>query len=70
MNDSKPGKFFSHPQLPTHRQYESLRAFYVEGVPGQEVARRFNYSYAAFNSLKQRFKAGELNFFTTHTPGP
>ena len=65
-----PGKFFKHPEKATHRQYEAVRAFYVDGVPGQEVARRFGYTYAAFNSLKQRFKAGGLEFFAAHSPGP
>ena len=65
-----PLKFFRHPEVLTQRQYEALRAFYVDKVPGQEVARRFGYTYAAFNSLKQRFKAGRLSFFATHSPGP
>ena len=65
-----PERFFKYPQLATHKQYEALRAFYVEKVPGTEVARRYGYTYAAFNSLRQRFKADGVNFFATPTPGP
>ena len=28
----------------THRQYEALRAYFVEGLPSAEVAVRFGYS--------------------------
>lgn len=59
-----------NPQTPGQKQYEALRAFYVEHVPGKEVTRRFGYTYAAFNSLRQRFKDGTLKFFVTPPPGP
>ncbi len=65
-----PVKFFSHPKTPGQKQYESLRAFYIDHVPGKEIVRRYGYTYAAFNSLKQRFKNGEIPFFITPPPGP
>jgi hypothetical protein len=65
-----PETFFSHPKTPGQKQYEALRAFYVEHVPGGEVARRYGYTYTAFNSLKQRFKSGALEFFMTPPRGP
>lgn len=65
-----PEKFFCHPQTPGQKQYEALRAFYVEHVPGDEVARRYGYTYAAFNSLRQRFKRGCVEFFVTPPRGP
>lgn len=65
-----PRKFFLHPNTPGQKQYEALRVFYVENVPGREVARRFGYTYAAFNSLKQRFKNKDLEFFMTAPRGP
>ena len=37
------------------RQYEALRAFYVEGASGKEVAERFGYTVSAFNSLRRDF---------------
>lgn len=65
-----PDVFFKHPAGAGHKQYESLRGYYVDHIPGKEVARRFGYTYAAFNSLKQRFKAGAVNFMFTAPPGP
>jgi len=65
-----PEKFFSHPKTPGQKQYEALRAFYVEHVPAGEVARRYGYTYAAFNSLRQRFKSGGVEFFVTPPRGP
>ena len=34
---------FLTPDNATHRQYEALRAYVVEQLPGPEVARRFGY---------------------------
>lgn len=62
--------FFFHPQTPGQKQYEALRAFYVEHMPGNEVSRRYGYTYAAFNSLRQRFKTGGVEFFVTPPRGP
>lgn len=66
----EPEKFFKQPQTPGQKQYEALRAFYIDKVPGKEIVRRYGYTYAAFNSLKQRFKSGQLKFFITEPPGP
>jgi len=53
------------------RQYEALRAFYVEELPSAEVARRFGYSPGAFRVLCHAFRRGELpEFFATAHPGP
>jgi hypothetical protein len=65
-----PVVFFKHPTLAGQKQYEALRGYFIDHVPGREVARRFGYTYAAFNSLKQRFKAGALQFQFTAPPGP
>ena len=48
--------FFKSPQTPTHRQYEALRAFYVEGKPAAEVAHQFGYTLSTFYSLSRDFK--------------
>ena len=37
-------RVFLEPTNATHRQYEALRAFFVDGVRGVEVARRFGYT--------------------------
>ena len=65
-----PEKFFKNPTTPGQKQYEALRAFYIEKGPGREVARKFGYTYSAFNSLKQRFKNDDLYFFFTPQRGP
>lgn len=65
-----PFKFFKQPETAGQKQYEALRAFYIDKVPGKEVIRRFGYTYAAFNSLKQRFKSEQLNFTFTSPRGP
>lgn len=47
--------FFLKPRLPAHRQYEALRAFYVDRLPAKTVAPRFGYTVSAFNSLRRDF---------------
>ena len=34
-------RFFLEPTDAAHRQYEALRAFFIEGLPSHEAARRF-----------------------------
>ena len=65
-----PVKFFKAPATAGQKQYEALRSHYIDHVPGKDVALKFRYTYAAFNSLKQKFKAGSLKFFVTPTKGP
>src|ERR1700704_6005444 len=63
-------RFFAQPATPRQRQYEALRAFYIEGLPSAEVARRFGYSSGAFRVLCHTFRRGELpEFFATARPG-
>src|SRR6266849_8823112 len=49
-------KFFLSPEHPLHRQYEALRAYFVEGCPSQEAAQRFGYSSGAFRVLCHQFR--------------
>ncbi len=37
---------FLAPQMSTHKQYEALRAYYVEELSAAEVADRFGYTRA------------------------
>jgi len=37
-------RYFVRPGNATHRQYEALRAYFVEALPSHEVARRFGYT--------------------------
>lgn len=68
---TKPRSFFLEPKLPKQRQYEALRAFYVEGRPSQEVARAFGYSSGAFRVLCHSFlREPNPNYFATSRTGP
>src|SRR5215213_256244 len=64
-------KHFLQPSNATHRQYEALRAYFVEGCPGPEVAERFGYSYASFRTLASAFrKQPDRPFFLSPAKGP
>jgi len=64
-------RFFGEPSSPRQRQYEALRAFYVEGVPSAEAAERFGYAPGTFRVLCHAFRRDELpEFFTAGKPGP
>ncbi len=63
--------FFLTPASAKQRQYEALRAFFVEGRPSREVARAFGYSTGSFQVLCHHFRrdAAPL-FFVSPRPGP
>src|SRR5437016_11753271 len=64
-------RFFEQPATPRQRQYEALRAYFIEGVASAEAARRFGYSPGAFRVLCHDFRRGQLpGFFATVPPGP
>jgi hypothetical protein len=47
---------FLEPSNSTHRQYEALRAFFVDGVPSAEAAARFGYTPGSFRILVHQFR--------------
>jgi hypothetical protein len=47
---------FLEPSNSTHRQYEALRAFFVEGVPSAQAAARFGYTPGSFRVLVHEFR--------------
>jgi hypothetical protein len=62
--------FFSQPATARQRQYEALRAFYLDKLPSAECARRFGYSPGAFRVLCHDFRRGALpDLFATARPG-
>jgi len=64
-------KVFLQPRNPTHRQYEALRAFFVDGLPSQEVARRFGYSPGSFRVLCHQLRQNPgREFFMPTRKGP
>ena len=68
--------FFNHPTTPAHKQYEALRAFYLEGKSATEVAQSFGYTLSSFYSLTRDFKQTlkqdnpSSKYFISTRPGP
>src|SRR3954464_510212 len=56
LTDDPQARFFLTPETPQQRQYEALRAYFVEQLPSCEVARRFGYTPGAFRVLCHQFR--------------
>ena len=73
MDDSDCHQFFSHPSQTYHRQYEALRAVFVDGRTQKDVAEEFAYEYNSFRQLVCQFRRdcntgmgeGDSPFFET-----
>jgi transposase len=64
-------KAFLEPANSTHRQYEALRAFFVEGISSKEVAKRFGYTQGSFRVLAHEFRQNpNRQFFIPPAKGP
>jgi transposase-like protein len=62
---------FIEPANATHRRYEALRAYFVEGLSGVEVARRFGYTPGSFRVLVHQFRRDpDRPFFVPPARGP
>jgi hypothetical protein len=62
---------FLTPRNSTHRQYEALRAFFVEHNPSAEAARRFGYTPGSFRVLCHEFRLNPTReFFLAPQKGP
>ena len=67
--------FFTIPQSTAQKQYEALRAFYIDGRSAAEVTEQFGYTLSSFYALnrdfKQRLKNSESSaqFFVSPTAG-
>ena len=62
---------FLQPANSTQRQYEALRAYFVEGLSGAEVAARFGYTPGSFRVLVHHFrKDPKRPFFLSPAKGP
>jgi hypothetical protein len=57
MEGYRDRQFFLEPQQTFHRQYEALRAVFVEGQPLEPVAVRFGYKVSTLRSMVSRFRA-------------
>src|SRR3954454_2627023 len=47
---------FVEPSNSTHRQYEALRAFFVDGLPSAQAAARVGYTPGSFRVLVHQFR--------------
>jgi len=64
-------RVFLEPTNATHRQYEALRAYFVEGVPAAEAARRFGYTHGSFRVLVHQLRRNpDRRFFVLPRKGP
>ena len=62
---------FLQPSNSTHRQYEALRAYFVEGLSNKEAARRFGYTEGSFRVLVHEFRQNpHRRFFLPPAKGP
>jgi hypothetical protein len=59
---------FVEPSNSTHRQYEALRAFFVDRLPSAEAAARFGYTPASFRVLVHQFRNQPQRDFFVATP--
>ena len=58
MDDTLCRRFFREPTGPSQRQYEALRAVFLDGLPQREAADRFGYTYDGFRQLVHQFRRG------------
>lgn len=77
MNNEKPKditncrRFFCEPSSPKQRQYEALRAYFVEERSSKDVAKAFGYSPGSFRGLCHGFRREHLpDFFVSLRRGP
>jgi hypothetical protein len=56
MDGSHASRFFLEPKQTFQRQYEALRAVFVENQPLDQVAERFGYKPSALRSMACRFR--------------
>ena len=77
MDDAAYRDFFTEPSRTYQRQYEALRAIFVDRRKQADVAEQFGYTYGALRQLVFRFRqfvdgqdeSGEAPFFETLFPG-
>jgi hypothetical protein len=74
MDDTLCRRFFREPTGPLQRQYEALRAVFLDGLSQKEAAGHFGYSYDAFRQLVHQFRhrcavGGPPPFFFSHAAG-
>src|SRR5580704_4552590 len=62
---------FLQPSNSTHRQYEALRAYFVDGLSSADVAARFGYTPGSLRGLVHQFRQDpDRPFFVPAAKGP
>ena len=61
---------FLAPRNSTHRQYEALRAYFVDQLPAAEVATRFGYTVGSLHQLAHQFRRNPARRFFAEPPPP
>lgn len=71
MRLTREEKAFLEPRNPIHRQYEALRAYFVDKLPSAEAAKRFGYTPGSFRVLCHQFRRDpERQFFVPARVAP
>ncbi len=64
-------RVFLEPSNSTHRQYEALRAYFIDRLPSAEAAARFGYSAGSFRVLCHQLRQNShRQFFLPPQKGP
>jgi len=71
LTDNDLRRVFLEPASPTHRQYEALRAYFVDEIPSAKAAVRFGYTPGSFRVLRHAFRQDpHRSFFLPGLKGP
>ncbi|GAC1665851.1 MAG: hypothetical protein PVS2B1_24660 [Candidatus Dormibacteraceae bacterium] len=73
LSDMQAAQFFAAPDATRQRQYEALRAYFLDNRIAADVAARFGYSLASLRNLCHQFRHDPLlraGFFQIPRPGP
>jgi hypothetical protein len=62
--------FFADPQDTTQRRYETLRAYFLDGLTAAQAGTRFGYAESSVQAMVRDFRAGDRGFFIDRHPGP
>jgi hypothetical protein len=62
--------FFADPQDTTQRRYETLRAYFLDGLTAAQAGTRFGYAESSVQAMVRDFRAGDRGFFIDRRPGP
>ncbi|MGI0129129.1 MAG: hypothetical protein ACREEC_03100, partial [Thermoplasmata archaeon] len=58
-----PDAYFLHPTQVNHRRYEVLRAYFIDHLSTEEIARRFGFAPGSVRVLATLFRQGKIGEF-------